>query len=47
MFSNFKWDKDVESMLPELGEDGWELINVVPESSNWGENTSGLTTEEK
>lgn len=26
---------------------GWELINVIPESSAWGENNSGSTTEEK
>ena len=47
LFSDFKWDKDMESMLTELGEDGWELINVIPESSDWGENISGTTTEEK
>lgn len=45
--SNYKWDKDIESMLPKLGEEGWELVNVIPESSAWGENNSGSTTEEK
>lgn len=47
IFSNYEWDNDIESMLPDLGEDGWELINVIPESSAWGENNSGSTTEEK
>lgn len=46
-FSDFKWDVDIETMLPELGEEGWELVNVVPESTEWGENNTGLTTEEK
>lgn len=47
LFSNYEWDKDIESMLPGLGEEGWELISVVPESSAWGENNSGSTNEEK
>lgn len=47
LFSSYEWDTDVESMLPELGEEGWELVNVVPESSAWGENNTGTTTEEK
>ncbi|WPC43923.1 DUF4177 domain-containing protein [Clostridium sp. JS66] len=46
-FKTEEWDKDIELMLPELGEEGWELINVIPESTNWGENRSGLTSEEK
>lgn len=47
LFSNYEWDTDMESMLPKLGEEGWELVNVIPESSAWGENNSGSTTEEK
>lgn len=46
-FSSYKWDIDVEEMLPELGEEGWELVNVIPESSAWGENNTGATTDEK
>lgn len=47
LFSNCKWDKDMDRMLPQLGEEGWELVNVVAESSAWGENNAGATTEEK
>lgn len=47
LFSNWEWDNDIEAILPELGEEGWELVSVVPESSAWGENNSGVTTEEK
>ena len=46
-FSTYEWDKDIEAMLPELGEEGWELVNIVPISSAWGENKTGSTTEEK
>ncbi|GFP76279.1 DUF4177 domain-containing protein [Clostridium fungisolvens] len=46
-FSDYKWDKDMPSLLPALGEEGWELVNVVAECSAWGENNSGATTEEK
>lgn len=37
----------MEDMLPDLEDEGWELVNVVTESSAWGENNSGVTTEEK
>ncbi|ERI92346.1 hypothetical protein HMPREF1982_02328 [Clostridiales bacterium oral taxon 876 str. F0540] len=47
LFSNYEWDKDIEKMLPELGEEGWELVNVIAESSAYGENNAGSTTEEK
>lgn len=47
LFSDYEWDKDIEAMLPKLGEEGWELINVIAEASSWGENNSGTTTEEK
>lgn len=47
LFSSGEWDLNMEDMLPDLGEEGWELVNVVPESSAWGENNSGVTTEEK
>jgi len=46
-FSSYKWDIDVEEMLPQLGGEGWELVNVIPESSAWGENNTGATTDEK
>jgi hypothetical protein len=46
-FSSYKWDIEVEEMLPELGEEGWELVNVIAESSAWGENNTGATTDEK
>lgn len=47
LFSNYEWDTNMEELLPQLGEEGWELVNVVPESSAWGQNNSGATTEEK
>ena len=47
LFSNCQWDIDIQELLPQLGEEGWELVNVVPESSAWGENNAGATTEEK
>lgn len=46
-FSSYKWDVEVEEMLPKLGEEGWELVNIIPESSAWGENNTGATTDEK
>lgn len=46
-FSNNEWDIEIQELLPQLGDEGWELVNVVPESSTWGENNSGTTTEEK
>lgn len=47
LFSSYEWNVDIEEMLPEMGAEGWELVNVVPESSAWGENNTGATTEEK
>lgn len=47
LFSSYEWDTDVEDLLPQMGEDGWELVNVIPESSAWGENNTRATTEEK
>lgn len=47
LFSNYEWDRDIEELLPKLGYEGWELVNVIPESSSWGENNAGATTEEK
>lgn len=46
-FSGYEWDRDMEEILPQLGDEGWELVSVIPESSAWGENNSGATTEEK
>ena len=47
IFSSNEWDKDMEAVSCKLGEEGWELVSVVPEASSWGESRSGLTTEEK
>jgi hypothetical protein len=47
LFSHGEWDVEVENMLPQLGEAGWELVNVIPESTAWGDNNAGTTTEEK
>lgn len=47
LFSNYEWDTNIEELLPNLGQEGWELVNVVPESASWGENNAGSTTEEK
>lgn len=47
LFAKSVWSVDVEAMLPELGEDGWELVSVTPISSQYGESVSGYTTEEK
>ncbi|WP_200273126.1 hypothetical protein [Clostridium yunnanense] len=44
-FSYDGWDKDIQSLLPGLGQDGWELVNVVAVCSSW--DNSGATTEEK
>lgn len=46
-FSNNEWDKDMEAISCELGEEGWELVSVVSEASDWGQNMAGVTTEEK
>lgn len=47
LFSGCEWSLNMEEMLPQLGEEGWELVNVVSESSSWGNSTAGATTEEK
>lgn len=28
------WDRDIEAGLPALGESGWELVAIVPQSSS-------------
>jgi hypothetical protein len=40
------WDLQIEEQLTRLGDDGWELISVVPGSSVSGDALAGLTTEE-
>ena len=40
------WDADVVSMLPELGEKGWELVTVSPRSSTFGLGYAGMTSDE-
>lgn len=52
------WNVDLQTELPKLGAEGWELVSVVPRSSSgsWGANgpntnpwypiTGGVTDEE-
>ncbi len=40
------WDSNVIQQLPELGADGWELIAVVPRSSEGAPANAGVTTDE-
>lgn len=46
-FAGLQEDINVEELLPQLGEEGWELVNVVPISSDYGEHRAGFTSEEK
>jgi hypothetical protein len=39
------WDKSIVAMLPELGNDGWELITVITRSSD--PTNAGVVTEEQ
>lgn len=41
-----QWDTGIVSMLPELGDEGWELIAIAPRSSAPGSTTSGVTSDE-
>lgn len=42
-----KWNpRDLESQVKKLGEEGWELISVVPRSSFGGPDEAGFTTDE-
>ncbi len=40
------WDENVVGMLPELGDEGWELVTVLPRSSSGGATDAGVTTDE-
>ncbi|HMM41504.1 MAG TPA: hypothetical protein PKA95_06345 [Thermomicrobiales bacterium] len=40
------WDENIVGMLPELGDNGWELVTVLPRSSIGGETNAGITTDE-
>jgi hypothetical protein len=40
------WDDDVESQLPELGAEGWELVAIVPRSSAGRPVHAGVTSDE-
>jgi hypothetical protein len=41
-----QWDSGVVGQLPELGEEGWELVSVVPRSSVGGSTVAGTTSDE-
>jgi hypothetical protein len=41
-----EWDKNILDRLTMLGEQGWELVAVVPRSGMSGESYAGFTTEE-
>lgn len=41
-----QWDSGVVGQLPELGEQGWELVTVVPRSSVGGCSSAGVTSDE-
>ncbi len=40
------WNQDIEASLPALGEEGWELVAVVPRSSIVGTGAAGFTSDE-
>lgn len=40
------WDENIVGMLPELGDEGWELVTVLPRSSSGGATNAGMTTDE-
>jgi hypothetical protein len=39
------WDTELD-FLNTWGEEGWELVAVLPRSSEWGEAGAGFTTSE-
>ena len=41
-----QWDSGVVGQLPELGDEGWELVTVVPRSSVGGSTVAGTTSDE-
>lgn len=46
-FSDGEWNIKVADFLHQMGEECWELVNVVPISSDYGEHRAGYTTHEK
>ena len=40
------WNRRIEDQLQGLGNDGWELVAVVPRSSLAGTHGAGFTSEE-
>lgn len=40
------WDENVVSQLPQLGDEGWELVSIVTRSSSVGSLVAGVTTDE-
>ena len=40
------WNKNIVGGLQSMGENGWELVSVVPRSSYTGELAAGFTSEE-
>lgn len=40
------WNVDVTAVLPRFGDEGWELVSVVPRSSYPGDQWAGITSEE-
>jgi hypothetical protein len=40
------WDANVIQQLPDLGAEGWELVAVVPRSSEGAPANAGVTTDE-
>jgi hypothetical protein len=40
------WDENVVGQLPQLGEDGWELVTILPRSSIGSDAAAGITTDE-
>jgi len=41
-----QWDSNVVGQLPELGDEGWELVTVVPRASVGGTSSAGVTSDE-
>ena len=40
------WDAPIVAQLPGLGDEGWELVAVVPRSGEPGSTTAGVTSDE-
>ncbi len=41
-----KWNVDIEALLPQLGDEGWELVAVTPRSDFFGQSAAGFTTSD-